>query len=121
MGPYFFNQNIKEDNMINKEDLEIIIEELNESAKSAENMYCEYKDSEYTLKEIYEDGWSDEGKYSTNFYVFALEKNEEDTGIRLGQSVNRYGSYYSDYEWEYESIALVEEKEVTIKKWIYSK
>ena len=24
MGPYFFNQNIKEDNMINKEDLEII-------------------------------------------------------------------------------------------------
>lgn len=50
MGPYFFNQNIKEDNMINKEDLEIIIEELNESAKSAENMYCKYKDSEYTLK-----------------------------------------------------------------------
>lgn len=99
----------------------IIIEELNESAKSAEDMYCEYKDSEYTLKEIYNDGWSDEGKFSTNFMVYTLQKDEKDTNIRLGQSVTRYGSYYSDYEWQYESIALVKEKEITIKKWVYCK
>lgn len=107
--------------IISKEDLEIIIENLNESAKDAEDMFCVYNDSEYDLKEIYNDGWSDEGKYSSNFIVYTLQKDKEDTGIRLGQSVTKWGSYYSDYEWEYESIALVEEKEMTIKKWSYCK
>lgn len=106
-------------NTISKEELEIIIEGLNKSDGCAENMYYIHNNFEYDLKEIYNEGWSDEGKCSTNFFVYALRKDEEDTGMRLGQFVTRYGSYYSDYDWDYESVALVKEKEVTIKKWVY--
>lgn len=106
---------------MNKKDLEIIIEGLNKSDKDAENMFYAYNDSEYSLEEIYDDRWSDEGKYSYNFIVYSLQKDGEDTGIRLGQSVVRFGSYYSDYDYDFEPIALVEEKEMIIKKWVYCK
>lgn len=105
--------------MIDKKELEIIKNMLEESSTIAEDMECTYNNSYYNLKEIYEDGWSDEGKYSTNFMVYALQKDKEDTGVRFGQTVSRFGSYHSSYEWEYESIALVEEREMTIKGWFF--
>jgi hypothetical protein len=68
--------------------------------------------SDYKLvKDI---GFTDEGKYSFGTKIF-----RDADGTCWKVSASRSGSYFTDYEYQYDSeIVEVEEKEVTIRKWM---
>lgn len=82
-------------------------------------------DFSYVFEEVYEDDWYDYGKFQESFTIYRVSKyttkNEfiEDLDMFIRQDCIRSGSYYSDYEFEYEDIYLVEEKEevITRKVW----
>lgn len=103
---------------MDKNELKEIMNLLYESSDDAEDMLCKYNDSEYMLKLIDEDGWSDEGKYQSNEKILALLKDGVDTDIRVSQGVYRTGDHWSGHEYEYYDLEQVEEVEVTVKKWV---
>lgn len=104
--------------MLDKNELEEILNRLEKSDDDAKEMTCIYEDCEYYLKQIYQDGWIDEGKYAQNYLVFALMKGNIDTDIRISQCVCRTGNHWSGYDYEYYELVQVEEVEVTVKKWV---
>lgn len=76
----------------------------------------------YYFEEVYEDGWDDCGKYSDSFTIYRVAKwtNDgefiEDLDMLIRQDCMRCGSYFSYYEYEFDEIYLVEEKEETITR-----
>jgi hypothetical protein len=80
----------------------------NEEAEAI--FYGDHEDAK-TIKKC---EWIDEGKYSYGEMVF---KYKDGKFYRL--DATRSGSYFTDYETYFEAEAVeVEEKEVTVKKWI---
>lgn len=69
----------------------------------------------YGLKDESDDGWDDEGKYSHRYCVSEITEDGNPTGIYLGQSQSKSGSYYSEYNYSYEKCELVEKYEKVIK------
>ena len=104
---------------------EELIEEINTNA-SLEDQEIILNDKKYYFEEIYEDGWEDQGKYSDNYSVFRVsvcDKNGgflEDLDMYIRQDCIRCGSYFSYYEYEYETPYLVKEKTetVVVKNWV---
>lgn len=59
-------------------------------------------------------GFTDDGKYS---YGTKIVRDADGTCWEV--SASRSGSYFSDYEYQYdEELIEVEEKDVTIRKWV---
>lgn len=65
-----------------------------------------------------------EGKYEYGGTVYAVGILDEEKGygikeplFYMEQDFNRTGSYYSDWEYEYETPYLVEQKEITKTIW----
>lgn len=80
------------------------------------------KNRSFTLIEHESEGWeSDCDKYQTNYYIFRLcemiNGKHNFTDYFIGQGVTRTGSYFSHYEYDYESPELVKQVEVVeVKK-----
>lgn len=76
----------------------------------------------YYFEEIEEEDWVDEGKYSYSSSIYRVAKWTydgkfvEDLDLYLRQSCTRYGSYYNGYEYEFDSVEMVEEREETITR-----
>lgn len=106
--------------MLTKDNVLDLIEQL-DSDRSIEGqemlLTSDDKNRSFTLIEDDSDGWdSDDDKYQTNYYIFRLcemiNGKHEPTDYLIGQGVTRTGSYYSHYEFTYESPELVKKVEV---------
>jgi len=79
-----------------------------------------YNNKIYGFKEIGDDSWEDEGKYQYKTEQGQLiEMNDKYKEIRLfrfgvSRSVQRNGSYFTDYNYDYEPYEFYELKEVLI-------
>lgn len=80
----------------------------------------------YALEEVKEIEWEDEGKYQNGECVYRIGVAYDDIpynieipfDLYIKQYVSRNGSYYTDYNYEYEKPFVVEKKEVTTIKWV---
>lgn len=80
----------------------------------------------FCFEETEDEGWSDAGKYSDNGYIFRVSVFDaeggfvEDLDLYIKQYVTRYGSYFSDYYYEYDAPFRVEKikKVVEVEEWV---
>lgn len=107
--------------MLTNEQIKTIISLFSKEI-DVEDQEVKFNDTSYYLSEIENEGWSSQGKYETNIYIFELVvgENYDRTGIFVRQGQTRYGSYYSDYEYYLEDLETVEqiEQSIVIKKWV---
>jgi len=83
----------------------------------------EYTDSDgkiYSFKEIGDDSWDDQGKYQYKYeqgQLVEMDKNWKEIqafNFGVSRSVQRSGSYFSDYNYDYKPYEVFEIKEVLI-------
>ena len=68
-------------------------------------------------KEVEDQGWEDEGKYSFGSKIF-----QDKDGKFWKVGANRSGSYFTDYDYNYNTeIFEVEQKEITTMQWVNKK
>lgn len=79
----------------------------------------------YYFEEVEEGDWVDNGKYAHSYTVYRVSKwaldgeHIDDLDLLIKQDCTRTGSYYSYYEFYYESIYMVEKREKTIIKTVW--
>lgn len=71
----------------------------------------------YYLSEHEEMPIIDDGKYSYGEIIYKIGAIETDDEFYVSQTFTRTGSWYSDYETEYDLFEIVEPREVTKIEW----
>jgi len=85
-----------------------------------ENFTYTYNNKIYGFKDISNDNWDDEGKYQYKTEQGQLiEMNEnyqeiQEFNFGISRSIQRNGSYFTDYNYDYEPYEIFEIKEVLI-------
>ena len=85
-----------------------------------EDFQCTYNNKIYGFKDIRDDNWDDEGKYqykTEQGQLIEMDKNYKELRLfnfGISRSVQRSGSYFTDYNYEYEPYEFYELKEVLI-------
>lgn len=87
--------------------------------------YVEVDEIKYSYDEETELDVISEGKYEYGGTIYAVGILDEKRGygikeplFYMRQDFSRTGSYYTDWETEYETPYLVEKKEVTVTRWV---
>lgn len=102
-----------------KKDIAKIIDELIGSHDDLKDMYYEFEGNNYSFKIIDGENWEGNGKYQTRYIIGELMNNEESLNIYYGQGQTRVGSYFTEYEVEFEDSHEIEKYEEMVKvtKW----
>lgn len=119
------------ENELTKEEIEIgkaICEIIGNSDIENSDTDLTVNGVKYAIKEIEEWNWSDEGKYSYGECVCQLGiADKENTwniaegkemNVYIKQTATRCGSYFTDYDYVYDTPSLVKKKKVEKEIWV---
>lgn len=104
-------------------DVKKILEQVGNSYALDVCGYIEVDGVIYGFKEIEREDVVDEGKYKLGANIYQLVVRDKETGTNTGtllffkQPFVAYGDYWSGYEYEYEEVIQVEQKQKTITYW----
>ena len=104
---------------------ENLLEEI-ETNKSLEVQCVTLEDKKYYFEEVYEEDWCDCGKYAHSYTVYRVsiytlnDEFVEDTELYLRHDVTRSGSYFSYYEYDFETPYRVKKikKIIEVEEWV---
>lgn len=110
---------------MNKELIEILLNKFN-VCNSLEDEECTFVDGvSYYCYLVEELCIEDEGKYQDGGAIFSVGVYDDKKGyvkienplFYIEQDFTRFGSYYSDYDYEYHKPYVVEKKEIVTTVW----
>ena len=105
-----------------KIDIKELLKKFDNSIALEDHEYVTFENVNYAFNEFDNEEDIDEGKYKSGATIYELvvydeNDKEKQTGIFVRQSYTKYGEYWSGYEYEYDELVQVEEKQKTITYW----